>query len=48
MLLILAFINEAATNILARIFLWTYALVSLGYMPENKAANHMLSVGLTL
>lgn len=36
--LILAFINEAAMNILAQIFLWMYALASLGYMPKNKAA----------
>ena len=38
MFLILAFINEAAMNILAQIFVWTYALVFLGYMPKNKAA----------
>lgn len=38
LLLILAFINEATMNILAQIFLGTYALVSLGYIPKNKAA----------
>ena len=36
--LILAFINEAAMNILAQIFWGMYARVSLGYIPKNKAA----------